>query len=394
MANYYGPNFVPNPVFRELIDEGRRQGIGIMFYANFGMEPDLDHHIAPYAEELAYLPKRNVFSAIYTCGTSPAKDYYLWGWKKTIDYYGVQGMHMDSTLQCKYECKNLAHGCGWYDENGSVRGRWPFFGTREKAKRFHWLFHVYRPSLPDGKMGIVRLHAGAASFPFVSAFVDHRQHGEGGYFMSSKFLEDLPMPERFPTGTATFRYGVPIQILTKGRGMPYGPNYLYLYALLFNQDLRCRTVHLFPSAWYYNEKDPQRQRDKSLGEFKPYFAKMDVHSFPIPQALWWMLSEEFDRQHADFHPFWRNEQFISLNDDKLRCSLWLHPGQRAMFVVSNFKREAVDAEVKVNLETLGLAGRTLRAWDAYTDEDYPIQDGAIKLTIPGTQYRLVRIEEW
>ena len=85
----------------------------------------------------------------------PAADYYIWGWKKAIDDYGVYGMKSDNGLRCRRPDRNIPLGLGWYDDEGKLQGTYPFFATRALAKRFYWLFHVYRKE-KYGEAGQIR----------------------------------------------------------------------------------------------------------------------------------------------------------------------------------------------------------------------------------------------
>ncbi|MFW6059604.1 MAG: glycoside hydrolase domain-containing protein, partial [Phycisphaeraceae bacterium] len=178
IIGYYGQSFAPDPFWRQTMNESRQQGIELMFYGGFGLHPKHDTRITPFIEEMKYQPEGRVFSAVYPSMDGPAADYYLWCWKKTIDYYGVYGIKMDNTLQCKRADKNIPLGYAWRDDEGKQRGRWPFFATRELAKRFYWLFHVYRAE-KFGRPGVIILHAGASRYPFVAGFTDLTQAGEG-----------------------------------------------------------------------------------------------------------------------------------------------------------------------------------------------------------------------
>ncbi|MCF7838977.1 MAG: DUF6067 family protein, partial [Candidatus Marinimicrobia bacterium] len=319
--------------------------------------------------------------------------YKVWGWKQAIDEYGVYGMKSDNGLNCRSLDLNLPLGFGWYDDNGDLQGTYPFFATRELAKRYYWLFHVYRKE-KYGRAGVIKLHAGAAWYPFVAAFVDYRAHGEGANFMSAHFAENLTAPEDFVLGRQHHRFGIPVYLLTKRMGMPFSPNYLYLYAHLFHMDLRAYPDQLRPSGWHWNEKDPYAgHRGGPIGEFAPYHTgRPGVHSTPCPQGISWMLKDDFGCQQAEFLGFWRNQDYVQVGATRAAASLWLHPGQAALFVVSNFHSAPDAIALRLNLARLGLAGQTLRAYDAWTDEDYPLTNDAVHLTIPGGQYRFVRLE--
>jgi hypothetical protein len=76
----------------------------------------------------------------------------------------------------------------------------------------------------------------------------------------------------------------------------------------------------------------------------------------------------------------------------LRAALYVHDGRDALVIVSNFGAKSCPVAAVLNLAKLGLAARTLAGWDAYTDERYAVDDGQLRLELPATSYRIVRIE--
>jgi hypothetical protein len=211
--------------------------------------------------------------------------------------------------------------------------------------------------------------------------------------MSADFRTDLIPPESFHYGVTHHRYGVPVRILTKAAGMPYSPNYLYLYTHLYHMDLRNRPMQLKPEAWHWKPDDPYHRRGNDIGRYAPYSTGTPgVHSVPCPQGISWMLKDEFGCEQAEYHPFWRIGPYAKLNDEHLRASLWLRPGKAALFVVSNFSAEPTQTELSVDLSKLGLEGKPLRVYDAWTDDEYRFDGSTFRLTIPGAQYRFIRLE--
>lgn len=386
IMGYYGKNFVPHPVHeRHYQQVARRLDHGTMLYANFGFSMEEDEDIAPFMDELSSKPVGRVYTAIYPNLATPAADYYIWGWKQTIDRYGVKSLHMDNTLNCRRPSFDPAIGFGFYDEQGNEHPRWFLFGARELAKRFRWLFHVYQDD------GLLCLGHGARQYPLVAGFVDLTQSGEGGFYYNSTW-ETLMPPEDYPENTA-HRFGIPHETLTKpGSQHAFSPNFTFMYMLMQNGSMRTMSAHLRPQMWHVNA-DAAAHSYYRIDEFNPYFAQSGVGWVASPFVLWWMLQDEFEMRSASFVPFWRADEWLALSPDDLRASMWLHEGKDAIICAANFSGEPVDAQVKIDLAKCGLTNLDLDAYDAFTYEDYVIEGDTVTLTVPATSYRLIRVEQ-
>jgi hypothetical protein len=385
LAGFYGTEFLADPIWRRSLQPIRVAGLGLMTYGGFGHNRTRDRELGPYLTELAREPLRGVDrnAAVLTCAAAPGMaDYYLHCWKQSIDYYGVSGMHADNTWHV-WTCNNELHGCGWRDERGERQGRTPIFAARELAKRFRWLFHVYR------KDGFIQLHAGARAFAPVGGFADLHLGGEKMGWSGK--AEDLPAPETW--NCYQYRLGVPVEMLTKGPKHAFGPNWLYLYTLLSGMSVRMMGSHLDPAYWWTDLPAQETQKPKfGLDSYQPYAVRGGVSEIAHPGALWWMLQDEFDTRSARFLPFWRSAEVIALGNPQLRAAMYVHAGRDALAVLANFGAKPCAVAAALNLSELGLRGRALTVWDAYTDEAYSLTDGQLRLELPAASYRIVRIE--
>lgn len=386
-AGFYSSEHMASPVlqdwFREEIQE--EAGLGVMMYGGFGFETR-DHRLAGVREELIRRPERPVFSGAMHCLATPSGDYFAWHWQRNIDYFTPLGGMYDNTAHIA-ECNSLEHGCGWYDDKGELQGRAPIFGARELSKRLRWLWHVYRTELL-GAPGLYSLHAGARRYWAVSGFADSIKFGEG-WMMGTEFT--LYEPEIGWKDGWQWRVGVVGELLPK-QEFQFSQNWVMLYGLLYHQPFRLYGTFLNPAWWHVNTAKPADSL-KSPGAFNPYYAEKGVPNYAAPFALWWQVQDDFNTWDAEFHPFWRNGESVKLNHPKLRTSYHLHRGDRVLFVVSNFNEQPVEAQLKMELEKLGLAGQPLEAWDAFSGEVYPLKDGTVSLNIPSYQYRLVRVQK-
>lgn len=381
VAGYYGTGFAPNPTARARFKEYLNRGFRLMFYGDMGFEPEKNNDVGPFVKEFNRMPERKTYTSYHFDLNTPATDYYIWAWQKTMNYFDVDAIHMDNTINACFESTNLANGNGWYDDRGVLRGRYPILGARSAAQRFYWLHHVYRPG------GFISLHAGARRIPTVSGFSDIHQGGEGATYMAAT-EETIPLPETWEDGYQ-FQFGVPVEILTKRGKHPFGPNMLYRSVMLFDMSLRTYADYFHPRFWWINPKNPSEAKVGT--EYRPYFSEAGNSEKATPLALWWMLKDEFGAREAEFFPFFRNASLLKTSPERIRSSFFLHKGREALFVVSNFGKDP-KAVLDISLKDFGFEGKSLTAYDAFTDDVYTVNGNRISLEVPAFSYRLVRVE--
>ncbi len=372
-------------------------GVDTLMYSGLCFQP-ASVYLRDFVNDIAAEPRKVIAEGAFNQykGSAAYADFHLWAWKRNVDYYGLNGIQMDNTLSVTDDA-SLVRGTGYYDAQGRLQPRYAIFGAREHAKRIRWLFHVYRQN------GLIRLHAGARAWPMVADFTDMCEFGEGWY-LGVKFT--LQPPEAVWAGQADgghYRLGYCQQVRNKPGVYPFGANYFYLYDLLFNIDLRGLGNGYNPGSWFIDESNPRdnlelwrrrNKQDTSLhGVYSPYYVKSQVKAVADPQALWRQLRDDFDLGSAEFVGFWRTAEYLRQSPAELRISFHLHSGRDALFVVANFGEKEAAAELRLDLAKLGLAGKSLWAFDAWTDEEYPLRDGVVGLRIPSYEYRLVRVEE-
>lgn len=388
MVGYYGQQYIHNPAsVRSLYEPSLRRGFKTQLYVGFGIHPKFDVHVSPFAEELSQKPKGLVYTAEYpSLGLKPTRDYILWQLKKSVDEYGIRSLHLDGTINVRNPEFDPLLDRGFVDEQGKQHPRWWVFGARDLAKRMRWLMHVYCSGEEEG---LILLGHGARNFPLISGFVDITMSGEGGMFYASTW-EKLQPPEEYPDMMA-YRVGVPHQTLTKG-GLEhkFGPNYTFLYMLLVNGSLRHSAYMNQPGAWHIDPKAPSMYT--VAGEYDPYFARSGVPEVSNPSTLWWMLADDMDLEHATFVPFFRVAPYLTFAPGDLRGALHFHTGRSALVIVANTTAADLQGEVTVDLKKLGLDGKNPVAFDAFTDDEYKLEGGKVKVAVPSKSYRLVRIE--
>lgn len=73
------------------------------------------------------------------CYNSSIADEFTAGIEKLVDDFGFDGIYLDGTGMV-WDCKNTAHGCGYYDEKGNLKPTYPIFGVRRLLKNLYNIF--------------------------------------------------------------------------------------------------------------------------------------------------------------------------------------------------------------------------------------------------------------
>lgn len=73
------------------------------------------------------------------CYNSPIADEFADGLEKLVDEYGFDGIYLDGTGMV-WNCRNTAHGCGYYDSEGNLKSTYPILGVRRLMRRLYEIF--------------------------------------------------------------------------------------------------------------------------------------------------------------------------------------------------------------------------------------------------------------
>ena len=87
-------------------------------------------------------------SYVYICPSSKSyRDFYMWKLKGFVEDADLHGLYFDF-VQPQYRCSNTAHGCGWKDSNGDLRGTLRIRGMRKLAKRIYTMLKEHDQNAP------------------------------------------------------------------------------------------------------------------------------------------------------------------------------------------------------------------------------------------------------
>jgi hypothetical protein len=281
-------------------------------------------------------------------------DFQLHYLRESLREFDFDGFYYDGTIS-PMGCRNTSHGCGFVDENGAMRRTFPILATRRYSKRLYALCKEYR------KGNHIDCHTSANLYGIRTAWVDSLWNGEQFQSMKPGFHLDL---DYFRSQCYAQQYGAPSQFLVYS-GRPFNLPEALSFTLLHDV------------------------RDRARGSGNNWTL--------IPQL--WKIQERFDMADSLFLPYWDNAEYLKIEsepaghvwDEAGMASLWLHPGKRALVVISNIQDDKAQVTARLYLPRMGLA-ETASAYDAETGETVTMKDGTVTLSLDGYRYRLVWIE--
>ncbi|MBM3236752.1 hypothetical protein FJZ31_10705 [Candidatus Poribacteria bacterium] len=284
------------------------------------------------------------------CYNSEWQDRLVNGIAQALEHYGFDGVYLDGTIE-PWGCANELHGCGYRDASGSLKVSYPIFAVRNLMRRLYTLIH------PKG--GLVNAHQSTCCVTPTLAFCHSYWDGEqfGGGELAGAPLQKLPLAA-FQAEFMGKNFGVPCEFLVYEKP----PEWTYEHALAFSllHDVRVRP-----------------------GGFGKQLELM---------SNIWKAMTDFGVSEAEWHPYWRNQQFVKAQPESVKVSFYLN-GNQMLLVVSNLSaKQEVEGRVSLNRGAFVPPLAFTSARDAVTGENLTLEENTLRLTLPPMRARLVRIE--
>jgi hypothetical protein len=360
--------------FRTLVQAAHAEGLKVVPYFSFLISELAPEH-AYLRDEVTVRPLQ-VFTwppkhpairlpqvAHVVCLKGIWQDALADGIARLIDEYGIDGVYLDSTA-VPFACRNREHGCGYLagtvpvpaekagraqspESSDRVAPVYPIFAVREALRRIYTVVKERRPE------GLVDVHVYDAMTAPALAFATSYFTGEQLSRPASKLEADgLPL-DRFRTEMMGRNWGLPADFMAYMLG-----DYRRSHAISLLHDVLIRPA----------------------GEAELNFA-----------APLWKLADEFGRSEARWLPYWVNADLVSVSPAGCHASLYQHPANGILAVVSNLSGAETTATVGLNLARLGVAAGG-PALDGLTREGLPCQEGRIAVPLPPMAWRLVWVK--
>jgi len=340
---------------RSLVRACHEHGMRLLVYFGFLLS-DLAPEWPEFGEECVVEPRHaydpydyppQPHQRAYTvCYRSVWQDALAHGIAQLLDEYDVDGVYLDGTANPP-PCQNRRHGCGYVRPDGRIGTTYPLFATREMMRR---IYTIVKGRKPDGQ---VNVHQSTCmtipSLAWATSYWDGEQFGslEPGPFA----LETIPL-DTFRTEFMGHQWGVPAEFLCYDR--PFTYEQASAFTLLHDVLVRA------------NGLGPHLELESKL----------------------WRLSDEFGRKDAEWLPYWRNSEYVTVTPDGAAASLYRHPTNGVLVVVSNLSRQEAPVSVHLHLTRLGL-DEPVRARDALRGEELSLVEGAFTLLLASLEWRWV-----
>jgi hypothetical protein len=353
-TEYYGQvEPTDGQLLRRLISECHKRDLKLIVYVGYGVARNAPELKGRHDEWSATplipwsTPYRTEFEAFdATCARSGWADWLVKGIDRLFAEYELDGLYFDGTSEA-WHCQNPAHGCGWKDESGKLRGDYPILATRQMMRRIADAVHAHRPE------AILDVHMSASLTLPTLAFCDSYWNGE--QFESLKVSDKFELPlHAFRTEFMGYAHGLDAEFLCYVN-RPFTLNEAVALAWLHGVEVRP-----YPDT---------------LAQISPIWRAMD--SFGTSSARWL--------------PYWSESGVVSA-DDSVKISTYSHPGKALLFI-SHLKRAPLSSNVRLDRRRLGLTSGTLRAVDAITGASVALQDDTIPLSFDGMSYRLIEVRD-
>ena len=303
------------------------------------------------------MPTQSVYGP---CVRSDWADLMIAGAARLMDEYDVDGIYFDN-MGCvgASGCMNPRHpGCGErLRPDGTATRILSIFEGREFMRR---LYHVVRSRKPDG---IVDLHDASFVLAPVMSWATGTWDGEtilgedrrGANPTKESFILDYLPLDGFRAQFMGKNWGVPVEFID-----------------------------------YYVPYPYERQFALTLLHDVPIRAHMTTERVKAISPLWQVL-DEFGRKEAEWLPYWRNSDYVSVHPANAYVSLYRHPKNGVLVVVSNLGKARAQVTVDFALDKLGLP-ETSTAINALTGEPIPIEKGRIAVDLDSVDWRLVWVK--
>ena len=347
---------------KKIVRDCHRRGMKVLLYFGF-----LFSERAPEWEDFGHsclaLPKTGwpaynyppqpVQTAWRVCLRSAWQDFVPWGIARAMDEFDADGVYLDGTAS-PYACRNRLHGCGTVRPDGSLGPTFPVFAVRSAMRR---IYHIVKSRKPGGQ---VNVHNSANMVTPTVGWATSTWDGEqfAGFHKGTDLRDFLPL-DTFRTEFMGHQWGIPAELLCYGKPMTVRQ----AWALALPHDVPVRPM-----------LTPER------------------HDLDLASAIWKAM-DDFDRKEAEWLPYWRNRKYVSVSPDGACLSLYRHPKNGLLMILSNFHRKRTTFTVRFDLSRLGFGSHPLEAFDILTGKPLKVQNGQVKVSCPKMDFTLVRVRQ-
>jgi hypothetical protein len=280
-------------------------------------------------------PPQPLQNAYKVCYRSRWQDFLAHGIAQVMGQYDIDGVYLDGTADPFDGCTNRRHGCGYVKPDGSIAKTYAILAIRSMMRR---IYTIVKSRQPEGQ---VNLHQSSFMVMPTMAWATSYWDGEQ--------LPARPSLDHFRAELMGRQWGLPAEFLAMF-------DFRQAWGLALLHDVPVRPMH--------------------PGE-----------ELKLASSLWRIL-DDFGRKEAQWLPYWRNADYVSVAPQDFCASLYRHSRNGALVVVLNNGAQQGAGSVKLDVDALGLRGK-LSARDALTGEHVGAENGAVQLTLPAYGWTLL-----
>ncbi len=340
------------------VQAAHARGMSVLFYFGF-LFSDRAPEWPELGEECISIPKRGypfhdylpqpLQSAWVVCYRNEWQDFIADGIARAMDEFDIDGVYLDGTGY-PWPCQNLQHGCGYLRPDESIGVTYSIFSVRNMMKR---IYTIVKSRKPEGQ---VNYHNSTCLTAPTVAWTTSCWDGE--QFQDVKtgpFALDLIPLDSFRCEFMGKPFGIAAEFLCYGK--PYTYEQISGVALLHDVPVR-------PFL------------ETSSGD-------LDVCS------KIWNAFDRFGKKESTWLPYWKNQKAV-----KATCgayvSLYCHPSNGVLAVVSNLTAQTLKTTVRFNLKALQLSAVTTD--DGITNKSLPIHQGTMTVELPSLGWKLIWLQ--
>ena len=263
-------------------------------------------------------------SAWVVCLNSAWQDFVADAIARAMDEFGIDGVYLDGT-EFPAGCINTLHGCGSARPDGSIAKSYPIFGVRSAMRRIH---NAVTSRNPEGQINV---HNSTCMVMPTLGF--GTSYWDGEQFQDVRGIDNAATQLPLDAFRAEFmgrQWGVPAEFLCYGQGFTFEQ----AWAITLIHDVPVRPMS------------------------RPGLEELELAS------RIWRLMNDFDRGKAEWLPYWSNAEYVRSDSPGIYVSLYRHPDNGVLAVVSNLNRERTTFALTVNWELLGMDHASVSIVDA------------------------------
>jgi hypothetical protein len=297
----------------------------------------------------------NPQALVKLCLNSEYQDYYLFRFEEMVRKTGLKCIYLDGTIGV---CLNQAHGCGYIDYTGKLRGSAPIFAMRNMMKRVRRVLYA-----KHGESRICMHESGRISIPVLSmadTFLDGENYAAGPLaveeFYSKLLTKDRLLAEHTGIQFGFFPEFLPeLTVSWRDKKAPTPASTRDLLGLMFIHD---------------NNVSPQGTFHAKMISF---MQKIRLSYFP-----------ECDQVRY----YWRPDNSISIAPKAVHHIL--HFGKkRGLLILFNWSDDVHNAKVKCNWNKIFPGKQLSVVTDAVTGEKFSVSNGQFTIPLAPRDFRMI-----